>query len=460
MLDSFRRLMGATPEKTSSQEDFDKLNHVAPLKTQLGAKTGDSKQHASFICREAILDRKQKVAAYEFSLGRELQARMLDSSALIRRVYDEAMLRNLAPIGIARLLGGRHSFIRMSPTSLRNPLLKPLVTPTTVVMINPGNLAAADMTEVRHNLNYLEEIGIKHGWSLDRPRPELAEFIPKADFIEVDTTRFDGITLKSMSFDMHAANTKQMLIASELQSYDDFNLCFQSGYNFFTGPFVTSRENWQPAKSEINRITVFEALNLIRNGAEFDAITHCLRKDPILTFKLLRYINSPGIGLQNKVNEIHQALMILGRDRFYRWLSLLLFDFRNPGYQENVLKEQALVRARFMEMLAGQGCVPDTPDHLFITGLFSLLDVMIGQTLESVLKQVSLAEVVTAALHGEHGIIRTALQLTIAAEKNQDEEMAALSAQCGIDDAKATELMLEAMNWSQQVFAATEESSQ
>lgn len=456
MLDSIRRLMGSSPQETSSQDDFQKLNSVAPLKADQANQPDGKKQHASFICREAILDRKQRVAAYEFSLGRELQARMLESSALIRRVYDEAMLRNLAPLGISKLLGDRYAFIRMSPTSLRNPLLKPLVTPNTVVMINPGKISASDMTEVRHNLKYLDEIGIKHGWSIDRPCPELAEFLPRADFIEVDTTAFDGITLKGMSFDMHAANTKQMLIASELQSFDDFNLCFQSGYNFFSGPFVTSRENWQPAKSEINRITVFEALNLIRSGAEFDTISNCMRKDPILTFKLLRYINSPGIGLQNKVNEIQQALMILGRDKFYRWLSLLLFDFKQPGYQENVLKEQALVRARFMEMLAGLGNLPDSADHLFITGLFSLLDVMTGQTLEDVLKQVALAEPVTAALKGENGPIRNALLLTIAAEKNREAEMATLAETCGLDDAKVTELMLEAMTWSQQIFAAEE----
>ena len=456
MLDSIRRLMGSLPQESSPAEAFQQLNTVAPLRAEQSILEAGIKKTPSFICREAILDRKQKVVAYEFSLGRELQARMLEKSALIRRVYDESMLRNLAPLGVTKLLGDRLAFIRMSPTSLRNPLLKPLVNSNTVVMINPGNLASIDMSEVRHNIAYLDEIGIKHGWSIDKPYTELVEFLHKADFVEIDTTAFDGLTLKTMSYDLHAANTKQLLIASELQSFDDFNLCFQSAYNFFSGPFVTSRENWKPAKSEINRITVFEALNLIRSGAEFEAITNCMRKDPILTFKLLRYINSPGIGLQNKINEIQQALLVLGRDRFYRWLSLLLFDFKQPGYQENVLKEQALIRARFMEMLAGQGNLPTASDHLFITGLFSLLDVMIGQTLVDVLKQVSLPEVVTAALHGETGAMRNALLLTIAVEKGNDEEMAAAAAECGIDDAKVAELMLDAINWSQQVFAAGE----
>jgi len=222
------------------------------------------------------------------------------------------------------------------------------------------------------------------------------------------------------------------------------------------GPFVSSRENWHPAKSEINRLKVFEALNMIRSGAEFNAIAESLRTDPILTFKLLRYINSPGIGLQQKVNEIQQALLIMGRDRFYRWLSLLLFDFNQPGYREHILQEQALTRARFMELLAGKGNLPAASDQLFITGLFSLMDIMIGLPISNVLKQVSLPEAATAALKGETGTMLDALTLVIAVESANADEMDAAAAHCGLDAAIVSSLMIEALAWSQQVVASVE----
>ena len=98
MLDSIRRLMGSLPQESSPAEAFQQLNTVAPLRAEQSILETGIKKTPSFICREAILDRKQKVVAYEFSLGRELQARMLEKSALIRRVYDESMLRNLAPL--------------------------------------------------------------------------------------------------------------------------------------------------------------------------------------------------------------------------------------------------------------------------------------------------------------------------------------------------------------------------
>ena len=446
--------MGGTTADAGMQDAFQQLNTVAPLKTTKATTAGS--EESSFVCREAILDRKERIAGYEFALGRALQSRMLEQSALIRKIYDDAMLRNLAPLAVPALLGKRFAFIRLSVTSLTNPLLKSFSNLNTVIMITPGQSAENDLEELRNNLQHLEKLGIKHGWTINRPRPELAEFLHKAEFIEIESASLDGIQLKTMAADFRTGNAGQKLIASELQSYDDFNLCYQSGYDYFMGPFVSSRENWHPPKSDINRLRVFEALNMLRAGEEFNTIADNLRMDPILTFKLLRYINSPGIGLQQKISEISQALLLMGRDRFYRWLSLLLFDFNKAGYRELVLNEQALTRARFMETLAGKGQVPALPDQLFLTGLFSLLDIMLDRPLIDVLKQVSLPEDVSAALQGEDGIIRDALLLGIAIESATPDEMAAAAEKCGLNATTVTELTIEALAWSQKVLSAAE----
>jgi EAL and modified HD-GYP domain-containing signal transduction protein len=457
VLETIRRWLGIAPAAPVQKDAFRQLNTVAPLKYgQKEAPAAIVRRASPFVCREAVLDRGEHIGGYEFALGRKLQSRMLEKSALIRRVYDDAMLRNLAPLGVSSLLGDRFSFIRLSADSLKNPLLKAFSHLNTVIMITPGTITENDLERVRADLLYLENIGVKHGWTIDRPRPEITEFLHEADFIEIETSALDGIQLKMMCRDFRATQKRPKLIACELQTSDDFNLCYHCGFDYFMGSFVSSRENWHPAKSEINRIRVFEVLNMIRSGAEFDVIAARLRTEPILTFKLLRYINSPGIGLLQKIDEIQHALVFLGRDLFYRWLSLLLFDFNQLGYRERVLNEQALTRARFMQMLAGRGRVPAAADQLFITGLFSLLDVMMGQPLVELLKQVSLPESVASALKGEPGPMRDALLLGIAVESGAGDEMAAVASLCGLDAREVTSLMIEALAWSQQVISAGE----
>ena len=73
-----------------------------------------------------------------------------------------------------------------------------------------------------------------------------------------------------------------------------------------------------------------------------------------------------------------KALLILGRERCFRWLSLLLFDIKQSNFRERLLTEQALTRAFFLESLAGLGKVPKDKDALFILGLFSMLDLLMG----------------------------------------------------------------------------------
>lgn len=457
MLDTIRRWLGFTQTELEPQEALLQLNSIAPPR-YVPEEVSPEDAHEDvpfFVCRETVLNRNARISGYEFALSRKLKSRMLEKSALIRRTYDDAMLHNLAPLAVPSLLGERFAFIRLSADSLNNPLLEKFSNKDIVVIIVSG-AATVDPAEMRSSLRHLAKKGIKFGWAIDRPNHGIAEFLHEADIIEIKTAGFDGIDLKMMCRKLRAVQRKPKLIASELQTTDDFNLCYQCGFDYFMGPFVSSRKNWHPAKSEINRLLVFEVLNMIRSDAELNVIADRLRTEPVLTFKLLRYINSPGIGLLQKINDIQQVLLVLGRGRFYRWLSLLLFDFKQPGYRERVLSEQALARARFMERLAGHGHVPAVADHLFITGLFSLLNVMIDQHLDEVLKQVSLPETVASALKGEPGTMLDALLLAVAIESGDTEEMATAAARCSLDAGEVTGLMLEALAWSQQVSAISE----
>ena len=119
-----------------------------------------------------------------------------------------------------------------------------------------------------------------------------------------------------------------------------------------------------------------------------------------MTFKLLRYLNSPAIGLQNPILTIDKALLILGRERCFRWLSLLLFDIKQSNFRERLLTEQALTRAFFLESLAGLGKVPKDKDALFILGLFSMLDLLMGMPMAELLEQTQLPEALHQACWG------------------------------------------------------------
>lgn len=101
----------------------------------------------------------------------------------------------------------------------------------------------------------------------------MREFLDKATLVEIDTTAFDGMQLKEMCSDLPAARAKPPLLASQIQSVDDFSHCYHGGFDYFSGPFVCSHQNWHPPKSEVNRLLVFEVPNMIRSGSEFGTLS-------------------------------------------------------------------------------------------------------------------------------------------------------------------------------------------
>lgn len=463
MFDLFRRLLGKREPQNAlvhERAQLDLLNKVAPLKAVKVANDIHSPAAPahSFVCREPVLNRNEQIAGYEFSLHEKTQLRLQGEMDLLQKVYDDALLRNLTSLGVTTLLGRRMAFVRLSPVSLGNPLIQRLPAQNTVLMLTPAR-QALDPAQIQPQLDAFRLAGFASGWLLRKSQlaehPALLALAARADYVQIETAGFDGmdikLLLKNLSSDRPADLPKIRLIAHELNSFDEFHLCFQGGFDFFLGQFVTSRENWHPPKSDINRLHVIELLNLLRGGEEFDVIAQQLTHDPVLAFKLLRYLNSPVMGLQSPVTTMDKALMVLGRERFYRWLSLLLFDIKAPGYRERIFTEQALTRAHFLESLAGKGCLPTQRDQLFILGLFSMLELLMGQPIEAILAQTRLPAPVHDALLGQAGPFRDALLLAIATEGRSSATLEEQAIICGLDAVQVSRHAVEALAWANEI---------
>ena len=244
------------------------------------------------------------------------------------------------------------------------------------------------------------------------------------------------------------------LVAGDVQSDDDYQLCYKCGFDLFQGPFVANNDNLQPTRNAINRVAALSILNMLRTDQSFAAIADELKNEPTLSYKLLRYLNSAAVGLQRHVDSLTEALVLLGRDKFYRWTSLLLFDFENPGYREHLLSERALTRGRTLELLAGKGTIPPLPEQLFLIGLFSLLDKALGRPLPELVEKAALPDIVRDALLDHPGPFTDALALvklemdpSTPAERLEQ----ALNA-CGIDDETYAPLAVEALVWTYEIL--------
>jgi len=91
----------------------------------------------------------------------------------------------------------------------------------------------------------------------------------------------------------------------------------------------------------------------------------------VLSYRLLRYINSAASGLRQTITSIEQGLVIMGRDQMYRWLTLLLFGSAQASPYAAALLENALVRGRLMELVGKERFPQGERDGLFGVGLMN-----------------------------------------------------------------------------------------
>jgi len=88
----------------------------------------------------------------------------------------------------------------------------------------------------------------------------------------------------------------------------------------------------------------------------------------MLSYRLLRYINSAAMGLRQTVTSIEHALVLIGRQNMYRWLTLLLFGSAQNSPYAAALQETALARGRFMELIGERAFAKAERDSLTESG--------------------------------------------------------------------------------------------
>ncbi|HZP86265.1 MAG TPA: HDOD domain-containing protein [Burkholderiales bacterium] len=157
-------------------------------------------------------------------------------------------------------------------------------------------------------------------------------------------------------------------------------------------------------------------LNLLKSDADVTLVERELKREPVLSYRLLRFVNSASNGFQKSISSFRQAVVILGYHQLHRWLAVLLVTTVKGPARADVVRS-SLVRASFMETLAMHQSITLTlADQCFIVGVFSRLDELLAQPLSTALAQLNLAPEIRHALLKREGMAGALLALAIQLE--------------------------------------------
>ena len=215
------------------------------------------------------------------------------------------------------------------------------------------------------------------------------------------------------------------LLAVGVETEEAHASCLDAGFDLFQGSFYCRPRPVDAQalpEAAIGHLQLAAALNAAE--LDVDELEQAIVSDVGLSFRLLRLVNSAAFARRHRISSVRQAIVLLGMRTVRQWGMLLVLS--EVAGRRVPLLTTALARARTCERIAETLGAPD-PDAYFLTGLFSVLDALVGQPMEDVLAEVPVGDDVIAALLQRAGGKGRALRMTEACEA-ADWEAAALPA--------------------------------
>ncbi|WP_256081735.1 EAL and HDOD domain-containing protein [Massilia sp. YIM B04103] len=398
-----------------------------------------------FLVREPLLDPKQRVVGYELSWQHD--AAVPPTQAELEDLVGFVAAQVCHP-DHGWLLRDKTLFLAAVPAMLSTDALHNLPPQHTVLSLKTSELANADTMAAVQALR-AGGVGILlREADLARVGSRLGTV---CSYVEV---RFSGADVGAQARTYAALKQSTVrMVGRPVTTWADFDACAALGLDAFVGKLhLTPRPGTDGKGMNPAQTVILQLMQMVNANADVAQLENVLKRDAALSYKLLRYINSAGFGAGREIQSLKQAITLLGYQPLYRWLTLLLATASTSGYSP-VLLETAVVRGRLAELL-GIGAVGKAEaENIFVAGMFSLLDRLLGIPMKEVLDAIQLSDEVMRALLTRGGKYGPYLALAEACELNSN-LVASLAASLHISPADVNKAHLSALAWTQALTSA------
>ena len=396
----------------------------------------------NFIVREPLLDPKELVIGYELSWKQDDSQPITDAAleALVGFVAE-----NVNDDDQGWLLRDKILFLDAVPSMCSTDALYNMPPERTVLTMKASDLADADTLSAVQGLR-AGGVGIS---IRDGDLGHLGKNIGQsASYVEV---RFSGADVGAQARTYAAVKQSTVrMVGRPVTTWADFDACAALGLDAFVGKLHLTPRPGNPVKGMNPAQTIIlQLMQMVQANEDIPKIENVLKRDPALSYKLLRFINSAGFGAGREIQSLRQAITLLGYSPMYRWLTLLLATASTSGYSP-VLMETAVVRGRLAELLGAKFLPRGEGENLFVAGMFSLLDRLLGLPMKEVLDTIQLPDEVVRALLTRGGMYGPYLALAEACELNSN-LVQSLAKGLGIAPVDVNKAHLSALAWAQNV---------
>jgi EAL and modified HD-GYP domain-containing signal transduction protein len=375
-----------------------------------------------FIARQPIFDLRLRVFAYELLFRGGPQNAFQPYANLSASVIADSV----TSFDLQLLTGHARAFINVDELALRlgAPRLLP---PNRIVVeiletVQPTEEILAICCDLRQ---------AGYFFALDDfvDAPHSRPFVELAHFLKVDFQLLDPEARKSLAAKYRGPNVS--LLAEKVETQRDLDEARSLGFTYFQGYFFCKPAMIETRELPGNKLVQLQLLSAVTaSELDFNRIEGLLKLEPAMLYRLLRYLNSPVLGLGSEVHSIRQAFALLGPRDFRRWLSVFAIIALSSGKPPELVRT-ALTRAYFCEEIARPAGLQDKSSSPFLMGLLSVADALLDKPMDEVLLQLPVSQDVKSALAGGQNRFREVYELLLAMERAEWQALGPLAARLG-----------------------------
>lgn len=392
------------------------------------------------IGRQPIFDGNQRVIGYEL-LYRQREgafSNVTDGD----QATSQIIVNSFWEMGLGKVVGAHKAFVNVTRNFLIHSELLPPPGNQLVIEILEDILVDSEITEAVRDLK-------QRGYTIALDdfsyHPDLTPLLELADIVKLDV-----LDLGQDQLGEHVnilRNYPVKLLAEKVETPEMFDHCRELGFDWYQGFFLCRPRVLSGRHMPANRVNAMRMMaKLQRPELDIKGLEELVSQDPSMSYKLLRYINSAAFSPGKKIESIHHAIVYLGEREIRRWANLIALTGVDDKPEE--LITTSLVRARMCELLAG-ATDAGKKDSAFIVGLFSTLDALMDQPIDTVLEQLPLSPEISEALLHHSGAYARLLDTAIAHERGEWDSVRA----SGIEEETVASTYLAALEWAEMTMS-------
>ncbi|WP_415884319.1 EAL and HDOD domain-containing protein [Neptuniibacter sp. QD72_48] len=353
------------------------------------------------MARQPIFDRNQKVVAYELLYRTEdAQGHALFSTS---EATGEVLLNAYTSISDAGELKRVPAFINLTRDILVEQKLPE---------VSKKHIVLEILEDIEPDEEVIEAVRALHS---EGYRIAMDDFIYDSKFdpllelaqiVKVDVFEMSAEQIKEQVQQLRPH--KVTLLAEKIETHEQLETCINLGFKLFQGHFLSKPKVIKGKKIQGSQVALMQLIQELQNPkATPEKLEELIIRDPALTYKLLRIVNSAGYSLVRQVESVAEAIVLLGLEQVKKWATLIAMSSNQEKPEE--LSRSLLVRGRMCEEIA-QAQKKSNYGSYFMAGMMSGLHALLDIERETMLEQVPLGDDIKNAVSLGQGEIGQVLR--------------------------------------------------